>query len=489
MLFRSVSISIALCIGLGAFSYQQLNFLFFPTDGAYLIEVSVDTDPELSLDQVWEQTQKLEALIKNTPEVVSWYGEVGTSSYFVVSLSPVNDRDRNAEDIVTEWETAVETIDGLTKVEFDIDGGGAPVGRPVDIKVVGGTNIGRSNMANALTEYLETLEGTRRVEQDLQDKQPRIEAQLQYQWLNYYNVSAGQVGNVIKFAVEGDRVSRIFNGEEEAFFRVTLEENDKILEEINNLTVRNNSGELIPLSKLVRWVDAKAESEISHYNGERLIQVTSGVDPEVTDPIEVFENVTNAFNGKNYEGARLVPSGQILETQEAKEALGIAILLVLVGIAVLLLVLFDRITEALVVLLVIPFGVSGALFILYIHDQVLSFFTIIGMIALLGIMVNNSLVLIWHFRSTMDLMNTNSVMPFIISGTKSRVRPILLTTITTVVGLIPLAYGLGGYDNLMSPMALVVGWGCVISMFTTLIIIPAIYGYILEWKIKHNRSL
>lgn len=482
--------AVVLCLTLGAFSYKQLSFLFFPTDGAYLIEVAVDTDPELSLDQVWQRTQQLETLIGNTPEVISWYGEIGTpSSVWVISLSPANTRERNAEAIVEEWEVAAEKIDGLAQVEFDIDGGGPPVGRPVDIKVVGGTDAGRDKLADDLATFIEALPGTNRVNRDRQDSQPRIEAQLQYQWLNYYGVSAEKVGGLIKYAVEGERVSRIFNGEEEVFFRVSLEEDDKTLPELDNLTVRASNGELILLSKLIRWVDTSAEAQISHYNGERVIRVSSGVDPKVTDPIAVFDAVTAEFLETDYEGARIVAAGQILETREAQQGFSIAIAMAFVGISIMLLLLFDRLTEALVVLAVIPFGVSGALFILFIHNQVLSFFSVIGIIALLGIMVNNSLVLIWHFRSTIKELDPNNVMAFIVAGTKSRVRPIILTTITTVVGLVPLAYGLGGYDNYMSPMALVVGWGCVISMMVTLMIIPAIYGYILEWKVKRNSML
>lgn len=97
-------------------------------------------------------------------------------------------------------------------------------------------------------------------------------------------------------------------------------------------------------------------------------------------------------------------------------------------------------------------------------------------------MVNNSLVLIWHFKEHESDCNKSNLLEFVIQGTQSRVRPITLTTITTVAGLIPLAYGFGGYDNYMSPMALVVGWGCVISMIVTLTVIPSIY----LWTHRNN---
>ncbi len=110
------------------------------------------------------------------------------------------------------------------------------------------------------------------------------------------------------------------------------------------------------------------------------------------------------------------------------------------------------------------------------------------MIALLGIMVNNSLVLIWHLKNTLKDKGKLSDVEFVIKGTQSRIRAISLTTMTTVAGLIPLAYGFGGYDNYMSPMALIVGWGCIISLIVTLTIIPSIYLWIMKLNLVPQPS-
>ncbi|WP_322802703.1 efflux RND transporter permease subunit [Vibrio alfacsensis] len=477
-------------LSLGVISYQSLSYLFFPTDGAYLIEVSAESNPELDLDDVWKETQKLESLIKSTAEVNYWYGEVSSpNSYWVISLTPPNRRTRTAEQIVEEWEEKVAQITGLAQIEFDIDGGGPPVGRPVDLRVVGGTDAGRENLANDLTAYIAALEGTSRVRRDLNAPAPQIQAELQHQWLKYYGISANKIGDIIKFAIDGQRVTRIFNGEEEVYFRVALEDDDKSLKELGNILVRSGNNELVPLSKLVRWKTADGEAQIKHFNGERVIRVSSGVDATVTDPVAVFTAVQDAFANKEYGGASIVATGQILETQEAQQGFIAAISVAFIGIALLLVLLFDRLRETLIVLSVIPFGIAGALFILFIHHQVLSFFSIIGMIALIGIMVNNSLVLIWHFKEHEAECNDSNVLAFVIRGTLSRVRPITLTTITTVAGLIPLAYGVGGYDNYMSPMALVVGWGCVISMIVTLTVIPSIYLWTCRQQQKRPKAV
>lgn len=478
--------SIIVAVAISVLSFKNISYLFFPTDGAYLIEVSAEANSELSLDEVWEQTQQVEAMFEATPEVAYWFGEVGSpSSIWAISLTPPNDRTRSAEDIVEEWEGNLSNINGLNQVEFDIDGGGPPVGRPVDLRIVGGTDEGRERLADELVLYLASLEGTNRVKRDVNDLAPQINVALQHRWLQYYGISATQVGETIKYAIEGQRVTRIFNGREEVYFRVTLEDNDKLLKDLENITLRAKNGRLVPLKELVRWEHSEMAAKLTHFNGERVIRVSAGIDSVITDPIAVFDQVQSEFTGKDYQGAKIVPMGQILETQQAQTSFAIAIAIALIGIAVILLLLFDNIVESLIVLSVIPFGIGGALFILFIHNQVLSFFSIIGMIALIGIMVNNSVVLIWHFKETKQEIETLGLVDFVIKGTLSRVRAISLTTITTVAGLIPLAYGLGGYDNYMSPMALVVGWGCVISLIVTLTIVPSIY--LLTMKIMHRR--
>ncbi len=472
--------------GLALLSWNSLSFLFFPVDGAYLVEVGAEADPELDLDEVWQQTQALEAIIKDTPEVAYWYGEVGSpNSFWAITLTPPNSRTRKAEEIVEEWETKTEQIKGLAQIEFDIDGGGPPVGRPVDLRVVGGTDAGRDQLANDLVAFLKSLEGTTRVRRDLNAPAPQVQAALQYDWLNYYGISAAQVGDVIKYAIDGQRVTRVFNGEEEVHFRVALEENDRSLDELDDIFVRASDNKLIPLRELVRWEFTDSQATIDHFNGKRVIRVSSGLNATVTDPVAVFDSVQTAFADKNYGGASIIAAGQILETQEAQNGFTIAIICALIGISLLLIFLFDRFVESLIILTVIPFGISGALFILFVHNQVLSFFSIIGIIALIGIMVNNSLVLVWHFMETENLCNRDNLVEFVIEGTQSRVRPIMLTTITTVAGLIPLAYGFGGYDNYMSPMALVVGWGCVISMIVTLAVIPSLYLWAKRLQFKY----
>ncbi|WP_257283042.1 efflux RND transporter permease subunit, partial [Endozoicomonas sp. SESOKO1] len=191
----------------------------------------------------------------------------------------------------------------------------------ITLSFVGGSDVGREQLADDLVKFLESTPGTSRVRRDLNEPSPQVQATLQYDWLNYYGISAATVGDILKYAIDGQQVTRVFNGEEEVNFRVALAEGDQSFNQLNDLLVRGGNNQLVPLGKLVRWDFTDARASIDHFNGKRVIRVSSGVDATVTDPLAVFSAVQAAFAGKDYQGASIVADGQIQETRDAQRGL------------------------------------------------------------------------------------------------------------------------------------------------------------------------
>jgi multidrug efflux pump subunit AcrB len=152
-------------------------------------------------------------------------------------------------------------------------------------------------------------------------------------------------------------------------------------------------------------------------------------------------------------------------------ALGLAV----IGIYFLLILLFDSFSQPLIVLLAIPFGLIGVIGAFVLHDQVPSFVAMLGVIGLAGVVVNDSLVLVNHINRLKEKNNKLNMLQIVIEGTADRLRPILITTFTTVASLLPLAYGIGGSDEMMTPMALALGYGLLFATFLTLGLVPSFY--------------
>jgi len=470
--------------GLLVFStYNSLPKVFFPTDGAYIVEIEAQLQGNQDIEQSWQFAKAVDAMFKETEEVVNWYGEVSkTSASWSISLTPAGQRDRTAEEIVEGWQKISRNFPGILELEFDVDNGGPPLGRPVDLQVIGGDDINRKQAAEQVKKWLENFPGVKDPHLSRADMVSQLKLNVNYELLAQNNVSVEDLANTIRIAIEGERVSRIFDGNEEVSFRLLLEGDDRTPNELKNLFVTSATGELVSLGDLVHWKLDEREEVIEHFNGERSIRVSSQIDKNLTDPVAVENALFTSLLTQIHPTVSVVSVGQARETKEAMLGLFIAMAVAVIAIGMIMVVLFDKIGDALLGLAIIPFGVGFSLLTLWLHGKPLSFFAAVGIIGMIGIAVNNALVLLHHYQSIDFDADPNKRRQQILSGAFSRVRPMFVTTATTVAGLLPLAYGLGGYDNLISPISLVIGWGIFLTAPCVLILIPAGYSLLLDFR-------
>lgn len=154
----------------------------------------------------------------------------------------------------------------------------------------------------------------------------------------------------------------------------------------------------------------------------------------------------------------------------------------MIGIYFVLAVMFNSLLQPLLIMAVIPFAIVISLMALVVHMQALSMFALIGILGMTGVVVNNSLVLINRINELRAEGLTIS--HAIVEASVSRLRPILLTSLTTVVGVLPLAYGLGGTDVYMGPMSLTLGYGLLFSLPVVVLVVPALYGICFDRRKK-----
>jgi multidrug efflux pump subunit AcrB len=143
----------------------------------------------------------------------------------------------------------------------------------------------------------------------------------------------------------------------------------------------------------------------------------------------------------------------------------------------LLMILFNSYSQPLMVLIAIPFGIIGVIWAFFFHNEPLSFFSVLGFLALVGVVVNDSLVLVNHINHKLKEHGNKfkSKIALVANGSKERLRAVVLTTLTTLGGILPLAYGWGGSDFLLQPMAMSLGYGLIFASVMTLILLPCFY--------------
>ena len=183
--------------------------------------------------------------------------------------------------------------------------------------------------------------------------------------------------------------------------------------------------------------------------------------------------------------------GEIEDSRESAGDFTLAIWLVVALIYVLLIFLFSSLTTPLVIAATIPFGVVGVVWAFIGHDmEKYGFFAVSGALGMLGVVINDSIVLVDKYEETFkERFDLKNYIKEIIEISTTRLRPVLLTTLTTVAGVFPTAYGIGGYDSMLADMMLAMGWGLLFGTAITLVLVPILYSFLAKLKFKNTGSV
>jgi multidrug efflux pump subunit AcrB len=271
---------------------------------------------------------------------------------------------------------------------------------------------------------------------------------------------------------------------------VLLEEGARVKEGyLNNLLVTNRRGKLIPLGKVASFKEGIGTKEIKHFDGERALTITGDVDKSITTPLKVMQIIEEKYKGnRDYPGVRIYVGGEAEETSESLKSLALTFTISAIAIYFLLIILFNSFLQPFYVMVAIPFGVVGVIISFAFHGEPLGFLAILGVVGLAGVVVNDSLVLVDHLNKLRTDHPEKGLIEIISQGSANRLRAIIITTVTTVAGLLPLAYGIGGLDPIMIPMALALGYGLVFSTVLVLILVPCVYMVGEELKMKFAKK-
>jgi len=472
------------------YAAKYMNFVLFPSSSAEKILVMIETPVGTSLQATSSRTGEVEAIVTalGKQELDSFvtrigtYGDIGSSerennAAIFVSLTPYADRERTADEIVEDLRAKTKDLKGVQRVLFMIDSGGPPVGRPITLRVVGIDDQLRSKFVNDIVDYLNTLDGTKDIDRDDKTGKSQVEIKFDYDKLARVGISVADVARNVRIAYDGEVITNVRYGNEDVDFRAIF--SDKVRknpDSLADMTLPNRNGHLTPLKNVARFVTSPGPANFTHYKGDRAVTITGDIDKKITTPLKISKAITTHFNvERDYPGMSLYIGGEAEESQKSVEELIVIMGISAIGIYLLLTLLFNSVWQPLMVMMAIPFGLVGVIIGFAIHDQTLGFFGMIGIIGLAGVVVNDSLVLVAHVNELRKKDPNRALKEIVAEGTSNRLRAVLLTTFSTVAGLLPLAYGIGGSDPYMSPMALALGWGLLFATPLTLLLLPCFY--------------
>jgi multidrug efflux pump subunit AcrB len=488
-----------------------MKFVLFPSSGINYFFIRGEAPIGTPLERTNELIASYEAAVLELPpeELESFVTSVGNiaedrhdpfsgqASNFVqitVYLTPEQDRKRGVEEIISALREKTKDMTGFTDLRFDKPESGPPVGKPVEVKIRGEQFEILDEIAEEYMDYMKTIDGTEGVTWDHKPGKEEIRVVVDHDMATRAGLTIGQIAKTVRGVFEGNIATRIkpVKAEEETDVTVMFpRDRAGDISVFEDILIRNKYGNLIALGKVAKIEKVPGTTTIHHLDGKRVVTASSNVDTDKITSMEINGRLAKKFKdiSKKYLGYSVKYGGEQEEAMDSLTSLLKAFLYAFLIIYLILSSFFRSLVQPLIVMLAIPFGLIGVILAFVAHGVPFSFFAILGIVGLNGIVVNDSIVFVSFINklraSGMDLRHS------IIRAGQLRLRPVLLTTITTCGGLSTVAYGIGGKDPFLVPMALAICWGIVFATVLTLIVIPCIYSIVddLSIKITHHSSM
>lgn len=489
--FRYILVLVFIIILSGSLWYagSYIKFILFPSDMAQQFYIVIELPTGTPLRTTSDKVKEIEELIAALPEdeLASFVTRIGTNilinaesenyAAMRIDLTPYTERSRNAEEIVEDLRKETSKLQGFEEIVYTIETGGPPIGKPVSLRFTGYDDDMRKALADSVAAFLSTIEGVKDIIRDDKPGKDQVEIKIDYDNLSRLGLTVADVAQNVRIAYDGQVVTSVRYGDEDVDFRVMIQEKArKQLSYLNELLIPNRQARLIPLKQVASLRSGPGPSDYRHFNGERTVTIEADVEQDKITPLEVTEAVQKKFDlDKDWPGIQLALRGEVFETQQSMAGLFRTLVIAVIGIYFLLVLLFNSLTQPFLVMAAIPFGITGVIVAFGLHGEPFSFVGIMGIIGLSGVVVNDSLVLVNHINEQRKQKPEKNIRKIVSEGTADRLRAIILTTLTTIAALLPLAYGLGGTSAFMAPMALALGWGLVFATPLTLVLVPCLF--------------
>jgi multidrug efflux pump subunit AcrB len=488
---RYVLVVVFIVLLIYAFNYARKNmgFILFPSKGAEWLAVYVECPTGTPLRTTAAVTGGVEKILMRLPSkeletfttrigIVGWVGRGENYANIQVRLTPFTERERTADQIVEELREKTKSVQGAEKISFEVYSGGPPVGRPITLRITGNDDDLRARLSGEVDAFLRSIPGVKDIDRDDKLGKEQLEVKFDYEKLSRYGLTVADVAQNVRIAYDGQVVTSLRQGDEDVEFRVQLAKIvRRDLQYLNNLVIPNVQGRLIRLGEVARIQAGPGLNAYRHFDGDRTTTITGDVDTSVTTSLAATTSVLAAFGDlrDKWPGMSIVAGGEAEETQASIVSLFSTFIIAIVGIYFLLVLQFKSFTQPFLVMFTIPFGAIGVIFALTAHNENISFAGMMGMIGLAGVVVNDAIVLLTHVNELRKQRPEADLRQLVAEGASDRLRAITLTTTTTVAGVLPIAYGLGGTNLFMAPMALTLGYGLIFATTLTLILVPCMY--------------
>jgi multidrug efflux pump subunit AcrB len=394
---------------------------------------------------------------------------------FSIEFIPGDERDVRNIVFLHDWEQEVKPIAGVENLIMLERSAGGPPGKDLDIRLFGSELETLKAAAMDIRTKLRNIPGVMAVEDNLPWGKQEIILELTPAG-RAMGFSTEMVARQVRGAYEGAIAKRFPRDEEEVIVRVSLPKDVSAQQSIRDLYLQVPNGGRVPLTEVVEFLPRIGFSTIRREDGVREVSVSADVDKEISTSTTVLASFVENYmeDVQTKYGVQIKFKGRAEEQAEASSDVSSAFLVAVATMYIILAWVFSSYRAPLIVLSIIPFGFIGALLGHWIMGINLGMFSIFALVGLAGVMVNDSIILVSSIRIL--LQQGKPLAEAVVEGTKDRLRPVILTTMTTIGGLTPLLFETSLQAQLVQPLAVTLVFGMLVSPLLVLFFVPALLG-------------
>ena len=470
-----------------AFLLGTVGSSFMPAtdEGAFSISVSLPHGTELT--QTQEAVERIESTVSKRPEVDVVFASTGSGGAMIgfssggsetgqldVRLLPKEKRKLSTREVISQVRQEVGTIAGaeIKYQESSMMGTGFG-GAPIMVNLQGDDIETLGIYAHQLERQIAKLDGVEEVNNSLTDGNPEVQVRLKRDQATTYGLSVYQVASQVRTALQGQVATRYRVGGDEVDVMVRLPKELRDSESsLENLIIATPTGAQVPLVQVADLVTEQGPVSVTRENQQRIVTISAKLKgSDVGGAMAQVRKLTADL--KLPRGYSLNFGGESQQMADSFRELIMALLLAVFLVYMVMVIQYESLLHPFVILFSMPLAFIGVAFSLFLTGHELSVPSLIGIIMLAGIIVNNAIVMV-DYINQLRARGLSREDAILLAG-PTRLRPVLMTTLTTILGLLPLALGIGSGAEMQAPLATVMIGGLLVGTILTLVVLPVVY--------------
>jgi HAE1 family hydrophobic/amphiphilic exporter-1 len=457
-----------------------------PSDNSMqLIKVEMPIGTRLDeTNMVIMQLEDILAELKETQYFMSLVGPMGAGfgaadvneGMVFLRLCDKEERSRGSDEIMEEVRSKAPKLENVRLVFSGTGDTGMGAGNRAEFKIFGDDLDQLKDISLQVEEKIAAVEGVRDIQNSMKEGKPELHLAINKDKAFQYGITTAQIASAVRTTNYGTTAGVFREAGEEIDILVRLEEESRnSIDNINNISITSPMGFTIPLNHIVEIKEKEGPVEINRENQTRVATIRTNIigrdlGTAVGDIWSAVEDIERDLPSGYY----FEIGGAYEDMQESFEALGYALLFAIIIVYAIMASLFESFSHPFVIMFTLPLAIIGVVILLLISGFTFSVPAFVGFIILAGIVVNNGIVLVDHINQLRrEGMEKHKA---IIQAGKDRIRPILMTALTTIGGMLPMALTTGSGSELRAPMAVAVIGGLITATFLTLLVIPSLYS-------------